>query len=169
MITNPLVISIFPPSSYVRLVRLYFDIGHYGSSLLQVFDVAHNLPMIYSMALSAFSLRNTCNVKTISNIRIGKELADMSVEGLRKIPKHLSRDSRCPWHDSNWVSRRCKSDVLSLVRICSVAQWFDEIFTSVLRSTIHNARKDNGKDHKGSRVNRVQGSSDRKIFPRASL
>jgi hypothetical protein len=55
-----------------------------------------SLSTIYSMALSAFSLRNAYNVKTISTKRIGKELADLSVEVLMKIPKHHSRDSRCP-------------------------------------------------------------------------
>lgn len=54
------------------------------------------LRVVYLMALSAFGLRNASDVKTTSNIRTGKELADTSEEGLRKIPKHLSRDSRCP-------------------------------------------------------------------------
>jgi hypothetical protein len=44
MITYLLVLSVFPPSSYTCLVRLYFDVGHSCASRSQVFDVAHSLP-----------------------------------------------------------------------------------------------------------------------------
>jgi len=53
MITNLRVISIFPPSSYMRLVRLHFDGGHYGSSRSQVFDVVRNLSA-YDLCNGAF-------------------------------------------------------------------------------------------------------------------
>jgi len=60
MITNLLVILIFPPSSYTSIcfVRVYFDVDHYGFSHLQDFDVAYNLSAC-DLFNGAFSLQLT--------------------------------------------------------------------------------------------------------------